>query len=142
VGTSVHPPSLCQGATLTLLRAQMIYQMQLDRLAPKPQAAYVAAVAGLATFSHRSPDHLRPAQLRRYLHHWLVAHHHSWRSCHHVACGLRFVYPKTLGWESLYLNLPPRTALAPLPQSLSVEALQRLFTSAKNPRNRVLLMTT
>jgi hypothetical protein len=31
----------------------MIYQMQLERLAPKPQTAYVAAVASLATFYHR-----------------------------------------------------------------------------------------
>ena len=38
--------------------------------------------------------------------------------------------------------MPPRTALSPLPQTLSVEALQRLFASAKNPRHRVLLMTT
>lgn len=42
----------------------------------------------------------------------------------------------------MYLNLPPRTALSQLPQSLSVEELQRLFASAKNPRNRVLLMPT
>jgi hypothetical protein len=52
---------------MTPLRAQMIYQMQLARLAPKTQAAYVAAVAGLATFYHRSPDQLSPAQIRRYL---------------------------------------------------------------------------
>ena len=52
---------------MTPLRVQMIYQMQLARLAPKTQAAYVAAVAGLATFYHRSPDQLSPAQIRRYL---------------------------------------------------------------------------
>ena len=127
---------------MTPLRAQMIYQMQLERLAPKTQAAYVAAVAGLATFYHRSPDQLSPDQIRRYLHHLLVERHRSWSSCNQVACGLRFFSTKTLGWELLYLNLPPRTALSQLPQVLSVAELQRLFTSAKNPRNRVLLMTT
>ena len=59
-----------------------------------------------------------------------------------MACGLRFFYTKTLGWEPLYLNLPPRTALSQLPQVLSVAELQRLCTRAKTPRNRVLLMTT
>jgi integrase/recombinase XerD len=59
-----------------------------------------------------------------------------------VACGRRFFYTKTLGWEPLSLNLPPRTALSQLPQVLSVAELQRLFASAKNPRNRVLLLTT
>jgi integrase/recombinase XerD len=127
---------------MTPLRAQMIYQMQLARLAPKTQAAYVAAVAGLATFYHRSPDPLSPDQIRRYLHHLLVDCHRSWSSCNQVACGRRFFYTKTLGWEPLYLNLPPRTALSQLPQVLSVAELQRLFASAKNPRNRVLLMTT
>ena len=127
---------------MTPLRAQMIYQMQLERLAPKTQAASVAAVAGLATFSHRSPDQLSPDQMRRYLHPVLVDRHRSWSACHQVACGLRFCSTKTLGWEPLYLNLPPRTALSQLPQVLSVAELQRLFTRAKNPRNRVLLMTT
>ncbi len=127
---------------MTPLRAKMIYQMHLERLAPKTQTAYVAAVAGLATFYHRSPDQLDPDQIRRYLHHLLVDRHRAWSSCNQVACGLRFFYTKTLGWEPLYLNLPPRTGRSQLPQVLSVEELQRLFTSAKNPRNRVLLMTT
>jgi site-specific recombinase XerD len=127
---------------MTPLRAQMISQMQLERLAPKTQTAYVTAVAGLATFSHCSPDQLRPEQIRRYLHHLFVDRHRSWSSCNQVACGLRFFSTKTLGWEPLYLNLPPRTAPSQLPQVLSVAELQRLFTSAKNPRNRLLLMTT
>ena len=44
---------------MTPLRAKMIYQMQLERLAPKTQAAYVAAVAGLAMFylTFRTPLH-------------------------------------------------------------------------------------
>ena len=127
---------------MTPLRAQMISQMQLARLAPKTQAAYVTAVAGLATFYHRSPDQLRPAQIRRSLHHLLGERHRAWSSCPQVACGLRFVSTKTLGWEPLSLNLPPRTALSQRPQVLSVAELQRLFASAKTPRNRVLLMTT
>jgi integrase/recombinase XerD len=120
----------------------MIYQMQLARLAPKTQAAYVAAGAGLATFSHHSPDQLSPDQIRPYLHHLLVDRHRAWSACNQVACGLRFFSTKPLGWEPLYLNLPPRTALSQLPQVLSVAELQRLFASAKPPRNRVLLMTT
>jgi site-specific recombinase XerD len=120
----------------------MIYQMPLARLAPKTQAAYGAAVAGLATFSHRSPAQLSPDQIRRYLPHLLVDRHRSWSSCNQVACGLRLFYTKPLGWEPLYLNLPPRTGLSQLPQVLSIAELQRLFTSATNPRHRVRLMTT
>lgn len=124
------------------LRQQMIYQMQLERLAPRTQEAYVAAVAGLAKYYGCSPDQLRPKQLRTYLHHLLVERQQAWSSCNQVACGLRFFYTKTLGWEPLQLNLPPRTSRSQLPHVLSAEELQRLFNSAQNPKHRALLMTT
>jgi len=73
---------------MTPLRTKMIYDMQLERLAPKTQTAYVAAVVGLATFYHCSPDQLSPDQIRRYLHHLLVDRQRSWSSCNQVACGL------------------------------------------------------
>ena len=56
---------------MTPLRAQMIRDMQLQRLAPQTQKAYVTAVAGLAKFYQCSPDRLRPEQIRTYLHHLL-----------------------------------------------------------------------
>jgi len=127
---------------MTPLRAQMIRDMQLQRLAPKTQKAYVAAVAGLAKFYQCSPDRLRPEQIRTYLHHLLVERRLAWSSCNQAAAGLKFFYTKTLNWDVLHLDLPPRTGRSQLPRVLSIEELQRLFTQAKNPRHRVLLMTT
>jgi integrase/recombinase XerD len=127
---------------MTPLRAQMIRDMQLQRLAPQTQKAYVTAVAGLAKFSQGSPDRLRPEQIRTYLHHLLTERRLAWSSCHQAAAGLKFFSTKTLGWDVLHLNLPPRTGRSQLPQVLSIEELQRLFTRTKNPRHRVLLMTT
>ena len=54
---------------MTPLRAKMIRDMELQRLAPKTQKAYSAAVAGLAKFSGRSPAPLPPDQIRASLHH-------------------------------------------------------------------------
>lgn len=127
---------------MTPLRAQMTRDMELQRLAPKSQKAYIAAVAGLAKFYGCSPDHLSPDQIRAYLHHLLVERHLAWSSCNQVACGLKFFYVTTLGWDALHLNLPPRTGRRLLPHLMSVEELQRLFTSAPNPKARALLMTT
>lgn len=127
---------------MTPLRAQMIRDMQLQRLAPKTQKAYIAAVAGLAKFSGCSPDQLSSDQLRAYLHHVLVERHLTWSSCNQMACGLTFFYVTPLGWDALHLHLPPRTGRRLLPHLMSVAELQRLFTSAANPRNRALLMTT
>jgi integrase/recombinase XerD len=92
--------------TMTPLRLTMIHQMQLERLAPRTQEAYVAAVAGLAKFYWCAPDQLCPEQIRTYLHHLLVERQLAWSTCNQVACGLKFFYTKTLGWEPLYLNLP------------------------------------
>jgi integrase/recombinase XerD len=66
----------------------------------------------------------------------------AWSSCNQAAAGLKFFSTKTLGWDVLHLDLPPRTGRSQLPQVLSLEELQRLFTRTKNPRHRVLLMTT
>jgi integrase/recombinase XerD len=59
-----------------------------------------------------------------------------------VACGRKFFSVTPRGWEALHLHWPPRTGRLPLPHLMSVEALQRLFTSAPTPRARALLMTT
>src|SRR5215510_9431075 len=127
---------------MTPLRAKMIRDMQLQRLAPKTQKAYVTAVAGLAKFYQCSPDRLRPEQIRTSLHHLLVERRLAWSSCNQAAAGLKFFSTKTLSWDVLHLDLPPRTGRSQLPRVLSIEELQRLFTRAKHPRHRVLLMTT
>ncbi len=124
------------------LRATMIRQMQLARLAPRTQDAYAEAVAGLSKFSWCSPDRLKPEQMRDDLHHLLVERQLAWSSCNQIACGLKFFSLKTLDWDALRLNLPPRKGRSQLPQVLSLEELERLFMSLKNPKHRALLMTT
>ena len=127
---------------MTPLRTKMIRDRQLQRLAPKTQKAYVTAVARFAKFYQCPPDRLRPEQMRTSLHHLLGERRLAWSSCHQAAAGLLFFSPKPLGWDVLHLHLPPWTRPSQLPQILSLEELQRLFTHAKNPRHRVLLMTT
>src|SRR5712692_8120102 len=80
--------------------------------------------------------------MRTSLHHLLVERRLAWSACHQAAAGLKFFSPKTLGWDVLHRHLPPRTGRSQLPHILSIEALQRLFMPARNPRHRVLLMTT
>ena len=82
----------------TPLRDQMIYAMQLHRLAPITQRIYLQAVWGLATFYRCRPDRLQPEHIRAYLHHLLVERKLSWSTCNQVAAGLQFFYTKTLNW--------------------------------------------
>ena len=98
---------------MTPLRAKMLRDMQLQRLAPRTQEAYMAAVEGLAKFYHCAPDRLRPEQIHTSLHHLLVERRLAWSSCNQRACGLQFFSTKTLGWDALPLDLSPRTGRSP-----------------------------
>ena len=57
---------------MTPLREEMIRQLQLQRLAPNTQQAYVRAVKGLAGHYDRSPDQISIREIRAYLHYLLV----------------------------------------------------------------------
>jgi site-specific recombinase XerD len=127
---------------MTPLRAKMIQQMQLQRFAPSTQDAYMRAIAGLAKYYGRSPDQLTSDEIRGYLHHLLVERKLAWSTCNVTAAAIRFFYVDTLHWPMVQLNLPPRTDRKRLPQVLSVEELQRLFTHTMHPKHRALLMTT
>ena len=127
---------------MTPLRAKMITDMQLHRLAPGTQALYLREVANLATFYGRSPEHLTSDEIRAYLHYLLVERQLAWSTCNVAAAAIRFLYVETLGWPLARLHLPPRTERQRLPRVLSVEELHRLFTTTKHPKHRALLMTT
>jgi integrase/recombinase XerD len=127
---------------MTPLRAKMITDMQLHRLAPGTQALYLREVASLATYYGRSPDQLTSDEIRAYLHHLLVERQLAWSTCNVAAAAIRFFYVETLGWPMAQLHLPPRTDRQRLPQVLSAEELQRLFRATRHPKHRALLMTT
>lgn len=126
---------------MTLLRQEMIRQLQLQRLATNTQLAYVRAVMGLAGHYGRSPDQITAEEIRTYLHHLLVERELSWSSCNVAACGIGFFYTKVLGWNPVRLDLPPRTRPKTLPQVLSREEVRRLLAAPKNQKHRALLMT-
>ena len=81
---------------MTPLRAKMIMDMQLHRLAPGTQALYLREVASLATFYGRSPEHLTADELRAYLPHLLVERQLAWSTCNVAAAAIRFCYVETL----------------------------------------------
>jgi site-specific recombinase XerD len=127
---------------MTPLRAKMLHQLQLHRLAPHTQTAYVRAVEAVARFYWRSPDQLTADEIRAYLHHLLVDRQLAWSTCNTVAAGLRFFYLETLGWDALRLHLPPRTGQDRLPRVLSVDELKHLLASTTSRKQRAVLMTT
>lgn len=127
---------------MSVLRAEMLKQMRLHRLAPKTQVAYVDAVKGLARFYHQSPDQLSSAQVQDYLHHLLVERKLSWSTCNIAINAFRFLYCKTLKRDACQLDLPRCRQEQKLPEVLSPQEVERLLSSPTNPKHRALLMTT
>jgi hypothetical protein len=93
---------------MTPLRAAMIRDRHLQRLAPNPQKASVTAVAGFAQFSGCAPDQRSPDQMRSYLPSCLVDRRLAWSAWHQGAWGLQCFDLTTLGWEALPLPWPSR----------------------------------
>jgi integrase/recombinase XerD len=135
-------PPRASHSKLTPLRAHMLQQMQLHRLAPSTQQLYTTAIMGLARYYRRSPDQLTPEEIRAYLHHLLEERKLAWSTYNVTAAAIRFFYVETLDWPSLKLHLPPRPAPKRLPKVLSLEDVERLLTCTRNPKHRALLMTT
>lgn len=127
---------------MTALRAEMIRQMQLQRLASTTQQSYIRAVKGLAGFYHQSPDRLTPRQLEDYVHHLLVERKLAWSTCNVAIHAFRFLYIKTLKRPDFRLSLPPCKREKKLPEILSREEVERLLDGPRNPKHRALLMTT
>jgi integrase/recombinase XerD len=127
---------------MTPLRTKMIMHMQLHRLAPGTQALSLRALAGLAAYYERSPDHLTSDEIRASLHHLLVERQLAWSTCNVAAAAIRFLYVETLGWPMVQRNLPPRIDRWRLPHGLRGEELHRLFPHTTHPTHRAVLMTT
>lgn len=127
---------------MTVLRAEMIKQMQLQRLAPKTQQAYLQGVKSLAAFYHQAPDRLTPRQIQDYLHHLLVERKLSWSSCNIAINAVAFLYTRVLKRDRLKLSLPRCKRESRLPEVLSTEEVERLLSAPGNLKHRVLLMTT
>ncbi|MCP3978411.1 MAG: tyrosine-type recombinase/integrase, partial [bacterium] len=126
---------------MSTLRANMLEQMRLHRMAPKTQEAYIGAVKQLATFYRESPDRLTTRQINDYLHHMLVERKLAWSTCNIAIHAFRFFYFKTLQWDQLRLKLPPCKREQKLPKVLSRQEVERLLIASDNPKHRAILMT-
>src|SRR5580765_8395084 len=95
-------------ATMTPLRQRMIDELTLRGMSARTHESYLGAVLGLAKYYRRSPDHLSIEEVRAYLLHLERDRHLSWSSLNVAASGLRFLYFKTLKWELVRMEIPPR----------------------------------
>lgn len=139
MSTPVVPPALTP-----TLPARMREDMQLRGFAPRTQASYLDAVAGLARFCGRPPEALEAlteAELRAFFLH-LVAERRVSRSTLTVyRAGIRFLVETTLArtWPVLDLVRPAKRRV--LPVVLSPGEVRLLLGQVRDLRARMCLTT-
>jgi site-specific recombinase XerD len=119
----------------------MIKEMTLRRFSPKTQKSYLSSVTGLARYFKLSPEKINQEMIEEYMLHVMQDRKLKWGSCNTILVGLRFFYIKILGQESLFINIPINKKGRLLPEILSSDELENLFTVMTNQKHKTLLMT-
>ena len=123
------------------LRRRMQEAMILRGFSARTQEAYVAGVAGLARYTHRSPDVLEFSEIQRYLLHLITERKLAYASVNQAACAIRFLFGEVLGRPDIRLAIPMAKVPKRLPTVFAREEVMRLFTHARTLRDRTLLET-
>ena len=126
---------------MTLLRLQMIRELELQRMRESTIKAYVWGVSQLAAYYGRSPDKITIDEIRNYIHYLVTERKLSFSSCNQRLAAIRFFYLHVLGKDNFNLRVPAKRS-GRLPEPLSREEVARLLTAAQyNQKHRALLMT-
>lgn len=124
------------------LRDRMIRELQLRRLQPATQKAYLEAVTNLTKHFRIAPDQLSARQVQDYVLYLLTKRHLQWNTVNTILSGLTFFYSQTLRRPDVVLAMPCRRSPRRLPEILSAAELEALFAVADSQQHRALLMTT
>jgi len=124
------------------LRDRMIRELQLRRLQPATQKAYLEAVTNLTKHFRIAPDQLSARQVQDYVLYLLTERHLQWNTVNTILSGLTFFYSQTLRRPDVVLAMPCRRSPRRLPEILSAAELEALFAAADTQQHRALLMTT
>jgi len=126
------------------LREKMISDMQLCQLARTTQDSYLRAVTGLANlfYNKSSPDKISEEELKEYILYLANERGLKWSSINIITAGIRFFYIKTLKRKDLALSISIKKTPSRLPEVFSPDELIKFFSSVRNQKHRVMLMTT
>ena len=125
---------------MTPLRQRMITAMQMHGYSPRTHQSYLAAVRGLAKYTHRSPDSLRREDLRGYFEYLVTKRHLAPASVRLSYNGIRFLYLQVLHWSTLDLEvvLPKREQR--IPELLTRVEVAAILDACPAGRYRSMLM--
>lgn len=126
---------------MTPLRQRMTEDMEIRNLSPNTQLAYLQQVSSFAKYCQRSPEVVRPEEIRAYQLYVTNERNLAPGSLSIIASALRFLYKVTLkrAWVDAEIPLPKKPFI--LPVILSREEVAHFFESIASRKHRTLLMT-
>jgi hypothetical protein len=125
---------------VTHLRKIMLEELQRRNFAQTTIKSYIHAVEGFAEHFGKPPDQLNLQHLREYQAYLLRKRKLEPRTVKLHVSALRFFFVKTLTRRYLLEDIPYPKVPRQLPIILHVEEVARLINSARNLRDRTLLM--
>ena len=126
---------------MSALRQQMIDAMRQRGYSVRTHQAYLAAVAGLASYYRRSPARLSPDQVKDYLQHLAVKRTLSGSTCRQQLHAVRFFYQQVLELKDFDVSVPLPKLAQRIPELLTRAEIARILAATHNVKHRVLLAT-
>ena len=125
---------------MTSLRQRMLEDMQVRRLSPFTQRAYVETVARFARYFDRSPDRLGPEQIRAYQVYLATERGLATSSLLVAVSALRFLYRVTLRKRWSFDDvIPAPKKPQSLPVVLSPQEVVQFLDAIKPAKHRTIL---
>jgi site-specific recombinase XerD len=119
----------------------MIKEMQLRNFSQDAKNGYFYSIKNLAEYYHRSPDKITPDEIRDYIRYLLTERKLAPSTCIYKINAFRFFYCKILGLDKSSVPVPYIKTNSSLPDILSAEEVERLFSVTCQIKYRAMFMT-
>lgn len=126
---------------MSILRNQMIEQMQLRGFSSRTIDVYISCILQLSKFYNKSPDLLTDEEIRGYYRYQIVDKELSKSCINQSISALKLLYTQVLKREWNRLTIPRPKKPHILPQVLSMEEVRAILVALSNLKHRAILTT-
>ncbi len=124
---------------MSALRQRMIKAMQMHGFSPRTHMSYLAAVRGLAKYTHRAPDALDGTDLKGYFEYLVTERKLAPASVKLAYNGIRFLYLDVLAWPALDLEVALPKRPQRIPQLLTRAEVAAILAACPDGRYRTMM---
>lgn len=125
---------------MSKLKENFIRDMQIKGYSEKTQKSYLMHLKGITHYYKKSPEYMESEEIKNYLHYMLNEMGYSNDYIRGCYSALRFFYSTTLQKDWSKFSIPQARRKRKLPEVLSIEEIDRLFSVTTNLKHRAILM--